>query len=371
MKKVLNAIVWTLLCAMMLGLFPAYAQEDITVMVDGKAVAFTDQKPVMVEDRVLVPLHGVFNALGAVVEYIEETESVFASKRSSYITLEIGSNELYVNGTAVTLDVPSQLIQDRTMVPLRAVAEAFGADVTWDDGTNTVYITSKQGAHHITDCYLDKEYTAADGTVLLTVRYAYPLIQNDAQAEVIEQLNSKFAADAQSAVEAAAKELLASAQEEYEGLYDASNAFMPYYYSRSFDIGIDTAATLSIVESVTTNTHGAHPNTDVAAVTYDLNTGEELALTDFFDGTEAEIEAMVVQTFHTVISEEPEMYFEDAAEQLNELVKDVVWYPAEDGFVFLFNRYMIAPYAAGAPSVTLVYDSGSEAFQDSFLEQLK
>ena len=118
MKKVLNAIVWTLLCAMMLGLFPAYAQEDITVMVDGKAVAFTDQKPVMVEDRVLVPLRGVFNALGAVVEYIEETESVFASKRSSYITLEIGSNELYVNGTAVTLDVPSQLIQDRTMVPL-------------------------------------------------------------------------------------------------------------------------------------------------------------------------------------------------------------------------------------------------------------
>ena len=49
---------------------------------------------------------------------------------------------MYKNGKAVTLDVPAQLINDRTLVPARAVAEAFGCDVDWDDTTKTITITN-------------------------------------------------------------------------------------------------------------------------------------------------------------------------------------------------------------------------------------
>ncbi len=55
--------------------------------------------------------------------------------------MTIGSNSFTVNGEVKSLDVPPQLIDSRTLVPARAVAEGFGAAVEWDDAANTVSIT--------------------------------------------------------------------------------------------------------------------------------------------------------------------------------------------------------------------------------------
>lgn len=92
-------------------------------------------------------MRGVFEALGATVDWDGATRSVIAYKDGTTVELVIGSAIMYVNGQPRSLNVAGQIINDRTMIPLRAVSEAFGADVYWDGGTRTVHIDyDKEGS---------------------------------------------------------------------------------------------------------------------------------------------------------------------------------------------------------------------------------
>jgi len=118
---------------------PAPAQ-DIKVIVNGVTLTF-DQPPVIENGRTLVPLRAIFEALGATVDWNQSTQTVTAVKDDITISLTIGSSILTRNGQNITLDVPAQLVGGRTLVPARAVAESFGAEVGWDQPTRTVTIT--------------------------------------------------------------------------------------------------------------------------------------------------------------------------------------------------------------------------------------
>lgn len=115
--------------------------NTIPVFVDGVQIDF-DQQPIIQDDRTLVPLRGVFEALGATVYWNNDTRSVTAYKDDTTIELAIGSSTMYVNGQPKYLDVAGQIINDRTMVPLRAISEAFGSIVYWDNDTRTVRVYS-------------------------------------------------------------------------------------------------------------------------------------------------------------------------------------------------------------------------------------
>ena len=115
--------------------------QNISVIINGNPVEF-DQPPVIQNDRTLVPLRAIFEALNAQVDWDADTQTVTAQRGDISIKLQIGSDQLYINGKAVTLGVPAQIIGGRTMVPARAIAESFGADVAWDNETRTVTITS-------------------------------------------------------------------------------------------------------------------------------------------------------------------------------------------------------------------------------------
>lgn len=112
----------------------------IKVIVNGSKVAF-DQPPVLESGRTLVPLRAIFEALGAEVNWDEKTQTVEATKASKVISLQIGSTSLYVDGVVVVLDVPAKLINSRTLVPVRAISEAFGCKVDWNGDTQTVTVT--------------------------------------------------------------------------------------------------------------------------------------------------------------------------------------------------------------------------------------
>jgi hypothetical protein len=98
------------------------------------------QTPVIVDDRTLVPLRAIFTAMGAEVDWDEATRTVTAVRGDTTISLAIGSDQLYVNGVATTIDVPAQIINDRTMIPVRAIAESFGCEVNWNESARRVYI---------------------------------------------------------------------------------------------------------------------------------------------------------------------------------------------------------------------------------------
>ena len=116
---------------------PALAQ-NITVVVNGQQVGF-DEPPIERSGRVFIPLRGVFERLGATVVYDNGVINATGNGRS--ISLRIGSNAAIVDGSQQMLDVAPFLVGERTLVPLRFVSQALGANVDWDNSTSTVTIT--------------------------------------------------------------------------------------------------------------------------------------------------------------------------------------------------------------------------------------
>ena len=113
-------------------------QKDATI--DGKAVS-NDVAPKIVNDRTMLPIRFIAEALGAKVDWIEESQTVKITAENIDISLVIGETFATVNGEKIDLDSPSFIENDRTYLPIRFVSEKLGADVKWDDATQTVNIT--------------------------------------------------------------------------------------------------------------------------------------------------------------------------------------------------------------------------------------
>ena len=137
MKKIISFI----LIALMLFSVTVSANGEISVYVNDQKLAF-DVPPQTVNYRTMVPLRAIFEALGATVEWIEETRTVKANLDDKNISLTLDSNLMYVNESTVTLDAPAFETGGRTLVPVRAISEAFGATVGWTEETKTVTITT-------------------------------------------------------------------------------------------------------------------------------------------------------------------------------------------------------------------------------------
>lgn len=123
----------------------ASAQAHIHVTIDGQRVRFADQRPMEVDNRVLVPLRGIFEGLGATVDWNPANQAVTARRGDTTVRLRVNSAVASVNGKPVSLDVPARLYGNSVMVPLRFVSEALGAEVNWMDATQTVAIRTQGG----------------------------------------------------------------------------------------------------------------------------------------------------------------------------------------------------------------------------------
>ena len=116
------------------------ARAQVQVTVDQKTVGFEGPAPVERGGRVLVPLRGVLERVGAYVAYDNNTKTVTALRGATNITLSVGSHRALVGDRTVTLDTPAMIVDGTVMVPLRFVGEALGARVSWNDATRTVTI---------------------------------------------------------------------------------------------------------------------------------------------------------------------------------------------------------------------------------------
>lgn len=130
------------LTVLLIAFLPATAAADaIGVHIDGRLQSF-DAPPRVVQGRTLVPMRAIFEALGAEVQWDAATQTVTASRGATTIALTLSRAEARVDAMTVRLDVPARIIDGRTFVPLRFVGEALGADVVWDAAARTVRITS-------------------------------------------------------------------------------------------------------------------------------------------------------------------------------------------------------------------------------------
>lgn len=136
MKKLLS-----ILC--IISLFVASpivsAEDEITVTVDGTPVVF-DVPPQIINDRTMVPMRAIFEALGATVSWDDENKQALGDLCGILVVFTIDDPIMRKNTIKIPLDTPAMIIDDRTMLPARAVAESFGMQVDWDSNTHTVLI---------------------------------------------------------------------------------------------------------------------------------------------------------------------------------------------------------------------------------------
>jgi competence protein ComEC len=119
----------------------ANAADAAKVMVDGKILQ-TDVPPTIISSRTLVPLRAIFEALGVEVEWDNSTQTVTGIKDTTEVNLTVGNTHATINGDTVILDVPATIINGRTLVPARFIAESIGCNVDWDDNTRTAVINT-------------------------------------------------------------------------------------------------------------------------------------------------------------------------------------------------------------------------------------
>lgn len=120
--------------------------QTINVFVNGEAVRFASVPPQRIDGRVLVPLRGVMEKLGAYVSYQASTKTVTANRGDVDLQLTLGRKIAVLNGREVTLDVPAMEYRGSTLVPLRFMGEALGVDVRWDSAAYAVRISTETGA---------------------------------------------------------------------------------------------------------------------------------------------------------------------------------------------------------------------------------
>ena len=115
----------------------------ITIEIDGQLLR-TDVPPVILDGRTMVPLRAIFEALDTEVEYDAATRTITGTSGDSVIQLTIDSTRATVNGEEVALDVPATIMEGRTLVPVRFIAESTGQEVGWEARTRTVLIKTVQ-----------------------------------------------------------------------------------------------------------------------------------------------------------------------------------------------------------------------------------
>lgn len=214
MKRILSILLMVSLFATFFVL-PVNADGDISILLNGKPLD-CGQPPIMQGDRVLLPMRVIFEALGADVYWLEDAEtgdqSIFAVKNEIKLSMYVGQpviNKLtckdyddyfmkqYNLDDAVEeiyLDVNIQVINDKAMVPVRAISEALGIQVDWDSNKNTVFLTGDESyiAEKNTDKTFFENYTTSMSKAISPGQYSDKPIVNNQFPDEVQKLSNEI-----------------------------------------------------------------------------------------------------------------------------------------------------------------------------------
>ena len=144
MKKIIALLIAVITLFSSVGVF---AEQSVAVTLDGQQIEF-DVPAQVINDRTMVPMRKIFEALGATVDWVEAEQGIVAIKGSKLIAMKIDSSIMLVTDVVtgeqkrIELDVPPMIVDDRTLVPVRAISESLGVTVDWIEETQTVVLTS-------------------------------------------------------------------------------------------------------------------------------------------------------------------------------------------------------------------------------------
>ena len=118
----------------------ASSAQVISLEIDGTVIR-TEVPPTVIGGRTMVPVRDIFEACGANVTWDPATKKITGSKGGKNVVMQVGSNKLYMNSSVATMDCTPVIIEGRTLAPARYVALGFGGTTQWDALNKVVVIT--------------------------------------------------------------------------------------------------------------------------------------------------------------------------------------------------------------------------------------
>lgn len=164
----------------------AAAAPSPRILLDGLPLSFP-VPPQIIQDRTMVPFRAIAEALGVEVEWRPDLWAVDARGMDREVRLTIGDRRMYVNGQVIELDVPPMIVNDRTLVPLRAFSTAFLARVGWDQATFTVSIESPVRPMRTLAFYALRSYPEKDLVPRFSdVAYGWSTLRSDGSLDLLD-----------------------------------------------------------------------------------------------------------------------------------------------------------------------------------------
>jgi len=138
MKKILSLILAVMMLTSMA--LAVSAETPVKVSVENELIALVPE-PVIVNDRTLAPMEDTFKALGIAYALDESSNTIMAMKDGKAAVMQVDNTIFGLDDGQKTLDVAPQVVDGKVMIPVRAVAEAYGYNVDWVAEERLVVIT--------------------------------------------------------------------------------------------------------------------------------------------------------------------------------------------------------------------------------------
>ncbi len=246
----------------------AYNAPEIAIKIDGKTMMPKDMPAVSIDGRTMLPMRQIATELGCEVVWNEAAQQVYVINDTYTLVFTINSKTGVQNGENFTMDVPPMIVNDRTMLPVRALATALDLDITWDDPSRTVNIATKKGAGNqpVTP---DKPSTPAVPSYITLNKVTVPGSKTAGQTFTI-QANGKIA-------------------DWEEVLVSNDKIVLDFYGAKSSLSSNITATNSSIVSAVRTAQHTGDDGTVYTRVVFDLSAKKQYEITESSDGTKLQI----------------------------------------------------------------------------------
>lgn len=165
-----------------------YNAEAVYIKINGLELEGLEMPPIIMNNFTLVPAREVLETLGAVVDWKKETEEIYIAYEDDITIIKINSNNANCNGVIKEMPVPFKIINNKTMVPVRFISEAFGFGVNWVNDERTIYINSPEKIEPDLNLYSENEISSE--TVSSSDESASTNINNDSSSEILNQNSS-------------------------------------------------------------------------------------------------------------------------------------------------------------------------------------
>lgn len=289
MKKIIAAAAALMfLCAGSAG------AEEINVLADGKALFWEGQQAVIENDSVLIPFRVIFESLGARVYWLPETKSVVAVKGLNALKFAVGEKNVNVNGEDTEISAAPEIMNDTTMVPLRAMSELLGAEVDWHQDTRTVTIKTDEAASAYDVGFSEREYRADDNTLVMKSVVSYPIL-TDTKTTGLRNINEYFKKHADDMAGKFIDSFGQKMKDEYDAVRKAEEPFEALYTVSGMEILYDKGNFLSAIEQAEV---AGQAVVMFDAVNFDKESGKVLEKKDLVSVSDEEMQSLEDYSFY-------------------------------------------------------------------------